>query len=450
MKQGLAWEVGVESSGKQGREDDPKPELTDFPSGGARGREKRAHPLASLRELAPTHHPTPHDLIMSVKRIAQRLPKLAFPAAARPSTPSLARATSSTATPPSPPSVAPSPSTAPLPSTPSSPAPAAPTASSSTPPQAKKTPKVKLSKADRAEAKKKAAATPAAAPPKVIQDLRLGNIGPNRFRDFYHNQLADDLLYLTYSHKLAIDPDLPVTKLTAFEQNPTDRYAINRPGTPRPKGRRLTIIPVRKAVTHQNVPRLESIVLSTTVKEATRQKAQLLGALHAFRTISGQVDGNRGVPTAKGVEVSYAKKGVAAFHVREGMAMGCKITLTGDEMWRFLETLVEFVLPRLREWKGIRLPQIKSEDLRGEWATQGVVSMGLDPPAMALFPQIEACLDAYPRLYGMNINFLTNQKGFGAADRARLLMSGFRVPFHRPDYKAMKTVVKWKKGKGRK
>ena len=288
---GLSWAVGVEGQAREAEEDDSNLSSPTF-----LGREVELGKVSS-HSLLPSLgrlNPSPASLVlflfrtMSVKRIAQRLPKLVFPpAAARPSTPFLARATSSATSPP--PSDSPSPSPS---SSSSIPPPAAPTASSSTPPATKPASKAaappkaaKLSKAERAEARKKLAAMPAAPPPKVIQDLRLGDVGPNRLREFYHNQLADDMLYLTYSHRLAIDPDLPVGKLTAFEQNPTDRYAINRPN-PRPKGRRSTIIPVRKAVNHSNVPRLEQIVLSTTVREATRQKSQLLGALHAMRTIS--------------------------------------------------------------------------------------------------------------------------------------------------------------------
>lgn len=129
------------------------------------------------------------------------------------------------------------------------------------------------------------------------------------------------------------------------------------------------------------------------------------------------------------------------------MATGCRIKIEGDEMWRFLETLTEFVFPRLREWKGLKLPQIRGEDRTDESATAGAISMGLAPPAMALFPQIEACLDAYPRMYGMNITFLTNQRGLGAADRSRALLSGFRVPFERMPYVRKKAVAIWKKGK---
>jgi len=276
--------------------------------------------------------------------------------------------------------------------------------------------------------------------------LRLGTTGPIRYQDFYHNSLADDLFYLTYSHRLAIDPDLPDPNLSAFQRDPTNRYNINA-RHPHPTGRRSTIIPVRKAVSATTVPRLEAIHITVSVPEAIKQKAQLLGAIHMLRTITGQVEGHRGVHTAEGVKINYAKVGVSSWGVREGMAQGCRIKLEGDEMWRFLETLVEFVFPRIREWKGLRLPQIRGEDREAEASTTGAVAMGLDPPSMALFPQIEACLDAYPRLYGMNIVFKTNQRGLGAADRSRALMSGFRFPFERPPYVKKKTVAVWKKGK---
>jgi large subunit ribosomal protein L5 len=72
-----------------------------------------------------------------------------------------------------------------------------------------------------------------------------------------------------------------------------------------------------------------------------------------------------------------------------------------------------------------------SASLNSPSAVSGVVSFGLPPQAMGLFPQIEVNLDAYPKSYGMHIHFVTNAKGLGAQNRARALVSGFQVPFAR-------------------
>lgn len=282
-----------------------------------------------------------------------------------------------------------------------------------------------------------------------IKDLVVGPHSAVRLKEFYHNSLADDLLYLTYDHPRAVDPDLPNYNPTAFEREPENPFAINR-RQPSPRGKRATVIPVRKNVNQHNVPRIENIVVSTFVKEAVKQKAQLLGALHALRNITGLVEGSRGERTIEGVKLIKARKGAATWSLRAGMPIGAKVKLEGDDAYRFLESLSEFVLPRLRDWPGFKLHHGKHEDPTLEGATSGTVSFGFGPQAMALFPQIESCLDSYPKMYGFNVNIQTNQKGFGAQDRAKTLMSGFRLPFYRPMYVKPKATVRFRKQKGSK
>lgn len=129
------------------------------------------------------------------------------------------------------------------------------------------------------------------------------------------------------------------------------------------------------------------------------------------------------------------------------MPIGAKVKLTGDDAYRFLESLTEFVLPRLREWPGVKLHHGRKEDPTLEGATSGTVSFGFGPQAMALFPQIESCLDSYPRMYGFDVNIQTNQQGIGAQDRVRTMLSGFRIPFYKPAYIKKKGVGKWAKQK---
>jgi large subunit ribosomal protein L5 len=99
-------------------------------------------------------------------------------------------------------------------------------------------------------------------------------------------------------------------------------------------------------------------------------------------------------------------------------------------MYDFLETLVEFVLPRLREFPGLVLPGSAS-NLQTPSGVSGVVSFGLPPEAMGLFPETEVNLDSYPKSYGMHIHFITSAEGLGAQNRARALLSGLGVPFVR-------------------
>jgi large subunit ribosomal protein L5 len=285
--------------------------------------------------------------------------------------------------------------------------------------------------------------------PTSAADMKQLVVGPHsspRLRDFYHNQLEDDLLYLTYDHPRALDPDLPNYNPTALEKDPTNPFKVNqRPKSPR--GKRANSIPVRKNVDESNVVRIESITIHTMVSQAVKSKSQLLGAIHALRTITGLVEGSRGDRLIRGVQVIKAKKGAATWSLRVGMPIGTKVKLVGDDAYRFLESLTEFVLPRLREWPGLRLHHGRNEDPTLEGATSGTVSFGFGPEAMALFPQIESCLDSYPRMYGFDVNVQTNQQGFGAQDRARTLLSGFRIPFYKPIFIKSRTKVAFRKQK---
>ncbi|CED85171.1 Mitochondrial/chloroplast ribosomal protein L5/L7 [Phaffia rhodozyma] len=271
--------------------------------------------------------------------------------------------------------------------------------------------------------------TPLPPLPEIFQ----GPIESNRLKDFYQNVLTDDLLYLTYSHRIAINPDLPRPNLSWVEKDPTNPFAANR-HHPQPGGARSSLLPTRHGVDEYTIPRLERISINMFVRESIGKKASLLGPLHSLRTITGQVKNAGNDVDTQGVEIIRGKKGAAAWSLRAGMPVGAKITLKGDDMYRFVESLTEFVLPRIREWPGVKMLPLKTkEEPESVSSTSGVVTFGLDRAALALFPQIEACLDVYPRLTGMHISFITNQRGLGAQNRARMLLSGFRFPFYQPE-----------------
>ena len=90
------------------------------------------------------------------------------------------------------------------------------------------------------------------------------------------------------------------------------------------------------------VPRLEKIVVNMGVGEAASDSKQLDAAMNDMRIITGQQ------PC-----VTRAKKSIAGFHIREGQAIGCKVTLRGDRMWEFLDRLLSMALPRVRDFRGI-------------------------------------------------------------------------------------------------
>ncbi|KAH9950641.1 mitochondrial 50S ribosomal protein L5 [Amylocystis lapponica] len=246
---------------------------------------------------------------------------------------------------------------------------------------------------------------------------------PCRLEDHYHNTVQDDLMYMSYKHdpfpkpprqlRPKYDPEDPYTK---FRLNPPvgGLQYFKRPPPP---------------VMPDNSIHLERIQLHTMVKEAITSRTQLLGAIMAFRAISGESEGSGGRRTAGGVEIVRGKKSIGGW-IRPGAPCGVKVDLKGPKMYDFLGTLVDFVFPRLREFPGL-LMDGPSSPLNSPSAATGVVSFGLTPDAMALFPQIEVNLDAYPKSYGMHIHFITSAQGVGSQNLARALLSGFQVPFAR-------------------
>ncbi|KAJ9120471.1 hypothetical protein QFC24_005144 [Naganishia onofrii] len=265
--------------------------------------------------------------------------------------------------------------------------------------------------------------------PFTLPHIELGPTHPSRYQDHYHNTLQEDLMYMTYDHKLASASKSANTQASSSDDVhlPTP-YEVNRPA-PAPRGNR-PIKPSARPVAPTTIPKLESIILHTMVKESIGNKPALLSAIMALRQISGETNAGGGRRGSAGVQVLASRKGAAAFKLRAGMPVAVKVELKGQAMYDFIQSLVDFVFPRIREFPGVVLPPSSSSSISPS-ATGGVVAFGLQPSDMALFPQIEVNLDAYPRLHGFHIQFLTNCKGKGGQDQARALLSGFRIPFAR-------------------
>ena len=182
-------------------------------------------------------------------------------------------------------------------------------------------------------------------------------------------------------------------------------------------------------VTVDSIVKLERIQLHSMVRQAIQSKSHLLGAIAAFRAISGESYRSGGQHTTDGVEIVKGRKAIGGW-IRPGVPVGVKVDLKGPKMYDFISTLTQFVLPRYREFNGVPLNR-PSASLQTASAASGVISFGLPASAMGFFPQIEFNLDAYPKSYGMHIHFITNAQGEGAQNRAAALLSGFQIPFVR-------------------
>lgn len=151
-----------------------------------------------------------------------------------------------------------------------------------------------------------------------------------------------------------------------------------------------------------SLPRLQKIVVSMGVGSAIADKKHMEDAVSAMTDITGQKP-----------LVCRARKSVATFRLREGMPIGCKVTLRGRRMYEFLDRLVSIALPRVRDFRGLNPDAF---DGRGNY------SLGLSE--QLVFPELNP--DKYSRPQGMNIAMCCSTD---SDDESRELLAGFGVPF---------------------
>lgn len=151
------------------------------------------------------------------------------------------------------------------------------------------------------------------------------------------------------------------------------------------------------------VPRLEKIVLNMGVGEAAGDQKKLDAAVAEMTLIAGQ----------KPVK-TVAKKAIAGFKIREGLPIGCKVTLRRAQMYEFLDRLVTIAMPRIRDFRG--LPANKGFDGRGNFA------LGLKE--QIVFPEID--YDKVDEVRGMDVVFVTSAK---TDAEAKALLKAFDLPF---------------------
>jgi large subunit ribosomal protein L5 len=162
---------------------------------------------------------------------------------------------------------------------------------------------------------------------------------------------------------------------------------------------------LQKQFNYKNVmqiPRLEKIVVNVGLGEAVQNAKALDAATADIAAITGQ----------KPV-VTRAKKSIASFKIRQGMPIGCKVTLRGERMWDFLEKLIFVALPRVRDFRGV---SPKAFDGRGNYA------LGLKE--QLIFPEID--YDKVDKIRGMDIIIVTTAK---TDEEAKALLKGLGMPF---------------------
>ena len=150
------------------------------------------------------------------------------------------------------------------------------------------------------------------------------------------------------------------------------------------------------------VPKLDKIVINMGVGEAKENAKILEAAINDLEIISGQK-----------VVITKAKKSIANFKLREGMPIGCKVTLRGTRMYEFADRLINLALPRVRDFRGVNP---NAFDGRGNFAV-GIKEQ-------LIFPEIE--YDKVDKVRGMDVVFVTTAK---TDEEARELLTQFNMPF---------------------
>ena len=152
------------------------------------------------------------------------------------------------------------------------------------------------------------------------------------------------------------------------------------------------------------VPKLDKIVVNMGIGEAKENAKILEAAMSDMELITGQ----------KPIK-TISKKSIANFKIREGMPIGCKVTLRGEKMYEFLDRLVNLALPRVRDFRGVNP---NSFDGRGNYA--------LGIKEQLIFPEVE--FDKIDKVRGMDVIFVTTAK---TDEEVRELLAQFNMPFQK-------------------
>ncbi len=151
-----------------------------------------------------------------------------------------------------------------------------------------------------------------------------------------------------------------------------------------------------------SLPKLEKIVVNMGVGKALQDKNRIEQAKEQLAQITGQQP-----------QITLAKKAISGFRLREGQAIGCRVTLRGQRMYEFLDRLISIALPRIRDFRGVNP---KSFDGHGNY------SLGLTE--QQVFPEVDP--DKVTYVQGMDVTFVSSTD---SDDEARELLRGFGMPF---------------------
>ncbi|KAH8177441.1 ribosomal protein l5 domain-containing protein [Sarocladium implicatum] len=248
----------------------------------------------------------------------------------------------------------------------------------------------------------------------IARDFVPGPFNVPRGKYTYESTVAPDLMTLTYKHKPPgyEAPESQKGELRAWDGS--SPYHENRPRRgPRGGGSsRLGLL--ERDISNSNIPEIEGISIAAFAPLAADNKEHLQVARAVVQAISGVHP-----------ETIRAKKNVIQWRIRQGDFAGAKASLTGDAAYEFFDKLVTLVLPKIKDWPGMK------------WTTgdgSGNLGLGMEPEWMAFFPELEFNYDMYPPqlVPGCHINIKTSAT---SDKQGRLLMEALGMPFYMPEKK---------------
>jgi large subunit ribosomal protein L5 len=247
--------------------------------------------------------------------------------------------------------------------------------------------------------------SPASSDP-VARDFIPGPFNVPRIKHTYQSTIASDIMTLTYLHTPPGTEKSPAPQRLR-EWDDSSPYHKNRP-LRGPRGHSHLPL-IERDITFNNIPAIQEITISSFVPQAIRDEDLLLVARTMLLAISGQMP-----------EITKSKHSVVQWGLIKDKKTGVKVTLKGDAAYEFLDRCIQFVFPRIKEWKGLN-------GTTGDSA--GNLSWGFNPEDMVLFPEIEVNTDMYPAkmMPGCRIFVKTT----ATSDRqARLLFGTLGIPFY--------------------
>ncbi|KAI1175453.1 ribosomal protein L5 [Nemania sp. FL0916] len=240
----------------------------------------------------------------------------------------------------------------------------------------------------------------------IARDFEPGPFNLPRLKQTYHSTIASDIMTMMYQHTPPGTPDKP-ERIRLREWDDSSPYMKNRPKRG-PRGSDV-LFPLEKSITWQNIPEIRAVHIATYVPKAKSNFDHIIVGRAVLQSISGVR------PT-----MTTTKSSVASWGIVKGDRSGVKCSIYGNQAYEFIDKVIHFVFPKIKEWEGLK-------GSTGD--STGNIGFGLESQDMQHFPEVEAAFSMYPAkmISGCRIILETTAK----SDRhARILCQALGIPFY--------------------